>query len=403
MNQPDVAGLDTHRLAAARLWATNQFPYLAAAIFASPSLPAPGLGRLSIDRAWRVYADPDVVEAASVEELGGELVHLAAHVLRDHATRADAIGIGEQDELHHWVDAADAEIADDFPAELRRVSGGADPAALDVPEGHLAEEYYRQGSVRDGTTVDCGSGAHGRPALWEPPPPPPDSESEHDTPKGVSQSDQDLIRRRVAADIDAAEATDVAEGLRRWAEERLGPRVDWRAELAAVLRRAVSTVAGAVDYSYSRPSRRASTSPDVVMPSLRRPEIEVAVVCDTSASVDDELLGFAVAEVDGLLRAVGTRSLRVLACDDAVQATTRVVSVNDLVLLGGGGTDLGIGLDAALEHRPPPQLIVVLTDGYTPWPTEGPRARVVIGLLPTDEPVAPPDPPNWASVVAIDG
>ncbi|MGI9614757.1 MAG: vWA domain-containing protein [Acidimicrobiales bacterium] len=401
MSQPEGAGLDTQRLAAARLWATNQFPYLAAAIFASPSLPAPGLGRLSIDRSWRVYADPAIVETASVEELGGELVHLAAHVLREHATRADAMGLGEQDELHHWVDAADAEIADDFPVELRRVSGGADPAALDVAEGRLAEEYYRHGSVRDGETVDCGSGAHGRPALWEPPLPPPDSESE--APKGVSQSDQDLIRRRVAADIDAAEAAEVAEGLRRWAEERMGPRVDWRAELAAVIRRAVSTVSGAVDYSYSRPSRRASISPDVVMPSLRRPEIEVAVVCDTSASVDDDLLGVAVAEVEGLLRAVGTRSLRVLACDDAVHATSRVVSLADLVLLGGGGTDLGVGLDAALEHRPPPQLVVVLTDGYTPWPDEGPRAHVVVGLLPADEPVASPDPPSWASVVTIDG
>ena len=398
---PDLdLDLDLGKLAAARLWATNRFPYLASAIFASPSLPAPGQGRLSIDRSWRVHADPEVVGSASVAELGGELVHLCAHVLRDHAGRADAMGLGDTAELHHWVDAADAEIADDVPPGLDRVTAGAEPADLATPVGRLAEEYYRQGSVREGAEVDCGSGAHGRPAIGEPPS---DPDEQDERRRGVSPSDQDLIRRRVAADIDAAGAGEVADGLRRWAEEQLGPRVDWQAELAAVLRRAVASVAGAVDYSYARPSRRASTSAEVVLPSMRRPAVEVAVVCDTSASVDDELLGAAVAEIDGLLRAVGTRSVRVLACDDAVRATTRVVATDDLVLIGGGGTDLGVGLRAAADHRPAPQLVVVLTDGYTPWPDDAPRAAVIVGLLATDEPIPPPEQPAWATVVAIDG
>ncbi len=394
---PTVADLDGAKIAAARLWATNRFPYLASAIFASPSLPVPGLGRLSIDRSWRVHADPDVVSSVSVPALGGELVHLATHVLRDHASRADAVGLAAVDELHHWVDAADAEIVDDLPADLERVTAGADPAALDLPVGRLAEEYYRQGTVREGATADCGSGAHGQPAIWEPPPDPDDEK------RGVPPADQQLIRRRVAADI-AAAAGEVPAGLRRWADELLGARVDWRAELAAVLRRSVSTVAGAVDYSYSRPSRRAATSPDVVLPSLRRPAVEVAVICDTSASVDDRMLGTAVNEVDGLLRAVGTRTVRVLACDDAVRAAATARTVDDLVLVGGGGTDLGVGIDAAVDHRPPPHLIVVLTDGHTPWPAERPAAEVVVGLLATEESMPPPpDPPAWTTVVPIDG
>lgn len=398
---PEDGSLLESRLAAARLWATNRFPYLASAIFASPCLPAPGLGRLSIDRSWRIHADPDVVEAVSVSELGGELVHLAAHVLRDHAGRADDVGLSNTAELHHWVDAADAEIVDDFPADLDRVSTSARPDDLNALQGRLAEEYYRQGSVREGAEVDCGSGAHGRPARGEPPP----EHDDDDHRRGVSEADQELIRRRVAAEIDSTAAGDVGAGLRRWADEQLGPQVDWRAELAALLRRAVSSVAGAVDYSYSRPSRRASTSPTVVLPALRRPAVEVAVVCDTSASVDDGLLGAAVAEVDGLLRAVGTRSLQILACDDAVRAVTRATSVADLTLIGGGGTDLAVGIDAAIERGPGPgpQLVVVLTDGYTPWPEDRPKAEVVVGLLATDQPVPPPHPPPWAAVVAIDG
>ncbi len=399
MNDPVADGqpLDEMKVAAARLWATNRFPYLASAIFATPTLPAPGLGRLVVDRWWRVHADPEVVAESEVHELGGELVHLTSHLLRDHAGRADDVSLSDPAELHHWVDAADAEIVDDYPDDLQRVSVGTSPADLGCAEGRFAEEYYRRGSVREGETNDCGSGAHGQPPLWEPPPP------DDDQDQGLSQQDQDLVRRRVASDVADAAAGEASAGLRQWAEEQLRPQVDWRAELAALLRRATSTVSGAVDYSYSRPSRRATAIPGVVLPSMRRPNVEVAVVCDTSASVTDDLLTLAVAEIDGLLKASGTRSMRVLACDDAVRATGRVVSTEDLVLLGGGGTDLGIGLAAALDHRPSPQLVVVVTDGYTPWPLDAPNAHVVVALLETDEPVPPPDPPDWAVVVSVGG
>lgn len=389
--------LDTRKVAAARLWATTQFPYLASAVFAAPVSTVPGLGRVVVDRWWRIHADPAVVASTDVESLGGELIHLTTHLLRDHASRADAVGLAEPAELHHWVDATDAEIADDYPAELSRIEPPLAPADLDCAEGRLAEEYYRRGSVREGSTADCGSGAHGHPSGWEPPPPSGDRDD-----AGLDRREQEAVRRRVASEILAADRRAVADGLRRWAERALGPTVDWRAELAAVLRRAHAAIGGAVDYSYARPSRRSIAVPGVVLPSLRRPTVEVAVVCDTSASVSEELLASAVGEIDGLIRAAGTRSATVIACDDAVRATSRVRAVDDLVLIGGGGTDLSVGLGAALAERPRPDLVVIVTDGYTPWPSAPPPVPVVVAVLATDEPVPPPEPPPWAAPVAID-
>jgi predicted metal-dependent peptidase len=394
--------LDPLKLAAARLWAADRHPYLASALFAAPVLPAPELGRVVIDRWWRVHADPALVARASVADLGGELLHLTSHVLRDHAARADALHFGEPAELHHWVDAADAEIADDFDADLPRLADPIGPDDLDQPTGRLAEEYYRHGSVREGERNDCGSGAHGEPPEGEPPSP-----DDDDAGAGVGSDDQQLIRREVAARIAEADAAAVSEGLRRWARDQLEPTVDWRAELAAVLRRALSVTSGAVDYSYRRPSRRAGAVRDVVLPSLARPTIEVAVVADTSASVTDAELGQAVAEVDGLLRATGTRHVRFLSCDDAVRSVQRVASGRDVVAIGGGGTDLAVGIEAAMDHRPPPQVLVVLTDGHTPWPDRAPRARTVVGLLGRGPAGAgagaagPPPPPSWATVVPI--
>ena len=139
--------------------------------------------------------------------------------------------------------------------------------------------------------------------------------------------------------------------------------------LAAELRRAVAEVCGAVDYSYRRPSRRSAVAGPVVLPALRRPVPEVAVVCDTSGSMTEDLLAMVLAEVEGLLRALGlARQVRVLACDTAVAPGQRVSSARQVQLIGGGGTDMGAGIAAAAALRPRPAVTVVLTDGYTPWP-----------------------------------
>jgi predicted metal-dependent peptidase len=98
--------------------------------------------------------------------------------------------------------------------------------------------------------------------------------------------------------------------------------------------------------------------------------------------------------------------VRVLAVDTAVHAVKRVSTARQVELVGGGGTDLGRGIDAAAALKPRPSVLVVLTDGLTPWPAEGPRGvRVVIGLLTgasAGSRVSLPPTPAWARVVRID-
>ena len=219
---------------------------------------------------------------------------------------------------------------------------------------------------------------------------------------GLPRWQADLLRRQVAQDVIAhgKQPGTVPAGLLRWAEEILAPKVNWRALLAAELRRAVAEVSGAVDYSYRRPSRRSAVAGQVVLPALRRPVPEVAVVCDTSGSMTEDLLAMVLAEVEGLLRALGlARQVRVLACDTAVAPAQRVNSARQVQLIGGGGTDMGAGIEAATGLRPRPAVTVVLTDGYTPWPSSPPKGmRVVVGLLGVQAPDAPP----WARSVRVE-
>jgi predicted metal-dependent peptidase len=386
-------------LAAARLWATDRFPYLATGLFGAEVVAAAGSGAVSVDERWRMRADPELTAGWTAAQLGSVLVHHVCHLLRTHGERAQAAGVGLAD-ARNWVRAADAEINDDLiPAGLDLPGRPVLPRDLGAQEGLLAEQYFQAASTTDrsgqmnvepaGDWLDCGSGADGVPR--------PD-----DGPSGLPAWQADLLRRQVAQDVIAhsKQAGTVPGGLLRWAQEMLSPKVNWRKLLAAELRRAVAEVAGAVDYSYRRPSRRAAVAGDVVLPALRRPVPEVAVVCDTSGSMTEDLLTSALAEVEGLLRALGmARQVRVLACDVAAGPAQRVSSARQVQLVGGGGTDMGTGIAAAVALRPRPAVTVVLTDGYTPWPPEAPKGtRVVVGLLGPGAPAAP----AWARAVRVE-
>jgi predicted metal-dependent peptidase len=394
-----LADPDRAKIAAARVWAVTRQPYLARALFACAISPAPASGTIAVDRDWRLRVDPDLLAGFDPAELGRLFIHLTSHLIRDHAARAEANRVAEDEARARWNRCADAEINDDLQADGCLPAAAPDlPADLGAADGLLAEAYFR--AAADGPRRwDCGSGAD---AGDRPGDGPGDS-----GPGGLSRSQGDLLRLAVAADIQRQHATDpgsVPGGWLRWAETVLPSRVDWRRVLAAEIRAAISAAAGAVDYSYRRPSRRARTVPGVVLPTMQRPVPEVAIVCDTSGSMHGGLLTQALAEIDGILGRAGLRAdgVRVLAVDTAVHTLRRVSRAGQVRLAGGGGTDMGAGIAAAAALRPRPSTVIVLTDGYTPWPDRPPPGiRVVVGLLHGGAPAGVPGP-AWARVVDIE-
>ena len=411
MTTPDAGG-GIAGLAAARLWAAARFPYLASGIFGARVVAAPGIGTVAVDPGWRLWADPELTANWTAAELGSVLVHHVCHLLREHGPRAGIAGV-RPDDARTWIRSADAEINDDLvPAGLTLPGDPVLPQHLGCQPGQLAEQYFIAGPSRtadrsqfgavdyDGAQsgsrggageLDCGSGADGFGRPWE-----------SGQPAVLPPWQARLLQRLVAQQVLAAKAAgNVPAGLLRWAGDVLAPKIDWRRALAAELRKAVADTTGAVDYSYRRPSRRATAVGNVVLPALRRPVPEVAVVCDTSGSMSEDLLAASLAEVEGLLNRLGlARSLRVLACDTAAGPARRVTSARQVELVGGGGTDMGAGIAAAAALRPRPAVIVVLTDGYTPWPDGAPRgSRVVVGLLGDEA----PDAPGWARAVRVPG
>ncbi|GIV09267.1 MAG: hypothetical protein KatS3mg019_1358 [Fimbriimonadales bacterium] len=249
------------------------------------------------------------------------------------------------------------------------------------------------------TYWDEGSGVHGQPRAWELPPDSPQAQT-------LSDFDRQALKEEVAKRILESHKNrgTVPAQILRWAEETLKPRVNWREQLKRVLRGAINDGFGQrLDYSFRRMNRRAALYEPFLMPALHgeyRPRI--AVVVDTSGSISDTELSQAMAEVRAVLEQVRTQII-VIPCDARAYNAIRIHARRDWEvarrhLHGGGGTDMRVGIEAAKRLKPEPDAILVLTDGYTPFPEKPPKhgePLIIWGIwrYGEDPPPKPPSPP----------
>ena len=402
------------KIQVARYRLIQRRPYLATALLAMIPAASEKVPTMAVDRWWRLYFNPATIDTWQVEEVEGVLYHEVAHLLREHPRR---MGVLPNEKAAGY--AADMEINDDLLSEgVILPEEPVTPESYGFPNGLLAEEYYRLLTNRDdfqgggrshrkaektspggdtplppGCGGPCGSAATGRPAPWELPP----------DDNVVDQGKQRIILRITAEKI-LQESTlgrgNIPGHWQRWAQQLLSPKVDWRQQLSTEVGRALTHSPGRDNYSYSRPSRRQGQVGNgrVILPAMITLRPTVAVVIDTSASVSEKMLAQGVAEIGGILRTFGCE-VSVLSVDAAVHTCQRVFSPRQVQLLGGGGTDMGLGIRAAAQLRPRPDVIVVITDGDTPWPSSPPEGRVpVVALILGDK---TPPPPGWIREIRI--
>jgi predicted metal-dependent peptidase len=384
-------------VADARVWAAGRYPYIAAAVFSLQPVAARGLAKISVDERWRLFLDPAIAEDWTRAQLGGALIHQIHHLLRDHIERAVRDQNAEVRRL--WQFAADAEINDDLINERVPLPHGAiTPTGLGLPEGRLAEEYVARlrHEPSDPTVlfedIFCSTCApDGTPDI-----------DVVDLPPGLTSGEIKALRRQIAKQVDE-EIGEVPASLRRWAGQEVGGRINWRRELARHLRAAATETRGPADYTYRRPSRRAAAAPDVILPGMRQPRLVLAIVVDTSGSIPSAALADALGEIQVVVGWATTHasSVWVVTCDVEVGEVRRVRSEQDVAavsLIGGGGTDLRVGIARAIRLRPEPDAVIVLTDGLTPWPARRPRPRLIVGLLGARTSVGLP---AWATALPI--
>ncbi|KAF0246616.1 MAG: hypothetical protein FD167_3447 [bacterium] len=260
----------------------------------------------------------------------------------------------------------------------------------DVSVDNTDEELSDEETLLQPGCGNCGSCADGVAKDYE----------EKAEGSGLSKSKIEEAKQKTAERILQMAPGKVPGGWKRWAEDISKPKVNWRKELSTLVRNAMTYTVGAVDYSYQRPSRRQSAFSNIVMPGMRKPKLAIAVVIDTSGSMNEKAISQVLSEVDSILKSSGqTESITVIACDAEVHFQKKVFKKSQVQALGGGGTNMCVGIETALKAKPRPQVVVVITDGDSPWPSKPIKnARLVIALT---ENTYSGYLPKWAKVVLV--
>jgi len=405
------------RVMAARVQAQHRWPYISHLLFSMRQVEVNdgSLQTMAVDSSWRLYFNPEFVLGQDVQNLATVIQHEAMHCMLTHANRFEELkdanpnrkvfNIAADCGINHVIEEAGFSFSGNFqPVRfadfdsidekmtteqayyiLMEQSSGSKPSEKDENPGRPVDPSDDQtrghgrkeeaGSSRN--DHDCGSVSGGLPREYE-------LALDDASAPGSTKETQVVVISQVAFDITQAARSrgSVPSGISRWADELLSPQVNWRRQLAVRVRASLATKSGRRDYSMMRPSRREQglTQADVQirLPSMRQPASpKTKVILDTSGSIGAEELKSALAEVLGILKAVGNSDgLYVIPCDSKAYPAQRVRSPSDmkkLELPGGGGTDMGQGLEAALGDNPKPDVVIVITDGLTPWPDQKPK------------------------------
>ena len=415
--------MDHHKLAAAKLWLISappasagaghdgpkDLPYLSHALYALIPVVDDEVEKLTCDEWWRIYINETWFETATVPEIGAELAHVTWHLLADHADRARDQDV-DRSTAPAWEKASDVTVSHTLAPDGLTPPALPTANALRLPVGRSAEEYFAllsrlpapppdgaggTGGDSLGPTDGCGSGADGLQRSNEYGP--------GSDVGALSKLEATEIRRRVAVEFDAhARGRGNTPGdAMRWITRTLKPEVPWEPLLSGAVRRAVGWAAGRGDYTYTKPSRRSSSLPGVVLPGQYRPVPRVSIIIDTSASVDDNLLARALGEVDGALMALGVSGaqMTIYSVDAAVHTAEKVRRARDAKLVGAGGTDMRLGFRGVEAERPRPDVVICFTDGDTPWPCSPPPGAAVIAAILGRYGFALPPSPKWATRV----
>ena len=159
----------------------------------------------------------------------------------------------------------------------------------------------------------------------------------------------------------------VPAGLDRILKDILKPKVRWK----ELLLRYIKQHGAPVDWSYHKPSKR-SHALGIFMPTVVRESVDVEIIVDVSGSIDGDSLKEFISEVVGIAKALSNINMQVTFVDAEIHESYAVSNgdipkILNFKISGGGGTNLEIKLEHIKETNPSIPLVILLTDGFTPF------------------------------------
>lgn len=374
----------------------------------------------SAETAWtdgkRIAFSPKFMDSLSDSELDFVLMHEILHVVLRHCAR------GENREHETFNIACDIVVNSNI-----KLSCNNDPKSITLKrwgvsmhlapngkEGHryTAEEVYEmlskptKSKKRKG---DGGGSADGRAkkeeGLEEQKPSRIWDDHTHWSEYEEDDEMRDVWVKRfedVCKSVEIREAT-MGRGVmpafaeRLWKEMKK-PQTDWRTILNDFVQEEIN------DYSFSPPDRRFDDSPFFLPDFNGKDDMveDILFMIDTSGSMSDTMIAHAFSEVKGAIEQFDGKLKGWLGFFDAAIIEPKPFSdMEEFKLIkaaGGGGTDFQIIFEYVAKYmKKPPASIIILTDGYAPFPQEKLTGGIPVLWLLNNEGVQPP----WGKVARI--
>jgi len=434
-----------NRIGDAIIRCCQDWPYARDLLMSLEPVEKPECGTAAVDQHARLYFAPDFVQQHAAEDWQIDFIikHEASHIMLRHFARALRIGIeNDANKARLWNVAADAAIHEVMAAEgVRLMDIAVTAAKLNLPPNQSAEQYFAallkrqqespqgppsghgtQQGPNDGEPTkqpsegqngsdsgqwQGGSCADGQTRDYEDPfvdEPFDGSAGSGEAAPGLSEGDLDQILQNVADAIQhsASQGSGRGGGFARCADHLKPPRFNPEQLLKiAVSNRFSKLRQGHQLTSFRRPSRRPSLDRNVIMPRRFTADPDVVVIIDTSGSMGHDDLGLALGMVAKVLRSLqAIEGVRVVTGDTTAESAKQCFRHSDVDLLGGGGTDMGRIIEevAGDVRKHPCDVIICVTDGYTPWPERKLRVPVIAALT---RPSPMSRVPSWIKAVCV--
>jgi predicted metal-dependent peptidase len=375
---------------AARISACSQMPYATRLIMSMSPIATSEIPYAATDCRFRLYYNPDAFLEHNMAQNRWVIWHEVLHVFYSHSDRCKAILGDKPDDWHIqcWRIAIDLCVNRDLEGFS---DAGSPPEGVlsfslkeysHLPKEASAEQIYHELLKEDHEDSPLhGSGAQSRIESFEAG----DGEGEDGVDAGLDKDAIEAIKDEMARKaVEASGCGHLPAGIIREASKYVRSAINVKREILNKIRRAVMSAKGYREITWKRPPRKPNpfgfASP-TMLDYIPRP----IVIIDTSASMDRKRLQRAISLVADVVNALPDQQfVHIVAGDTQIETCTKAFRSEQIhekdILVGGGGTDMGRIMENAIKKFPDGDAVLVVTDGYTPWPSVQPRIACFAAL-----------------------
>jgi predicted metal-dependent peptidase len=355
-------------------------PFFASLVMSVPHVITTEVARAATD-SKRQYYNPHFISETSIPALMGTMAHESLHdalfhVVRRFSRNHRIWNMACDYPVNHTVLECRLELPDDVLIDKVLGLNSADvnyELLMKKSEENRKQRRSERREPQDGQPGQPSGGGSGDPDDGLP------EDALGQDIRDVAMGDpaeqakvEQEVRHRVAQAASIARmAGKLPGGLERLINAILNPQVPWH----DVLREFMTAICKSTE-SWSKRNRRFS---GVYLPSRFSEAMgPVGLIGDTSGSITDVILNKVAAEFHAICTELQPERVHVLWADADVakEQTFEQGELPVFEVAGGGGTDMRVPLKYMEQYEP--QVVVLITDGHTPWPKEEPPYPLIV-------------------------